>query len=186
MNNIDSLINSQKVLIFNLQNQIDNYSQNTWLIILGIIIILVSIVGLFYYISKRFEYKLLSYLESQKLFYNHAKVDNQKRNRIVISLFDSYEYIEIDKLLHIKSEGRYSILILSDNSKFVVSKNLGEFEKELKEYEFLRIHKSHLVNKNHIVRYLKKEGGYIVLSNDSVVPVSKISKNEFHSMFDIT
>jgi len=53
-----------------------------------------------------------------------------------------------------------------------VTKTLKEYEKMLNEYNFIRVHQSHLINANHIKEYIKTEGGYLVMKDGSHVSVS--------------
>jgi two-component system, LytTR family, response regulator len=67
---------------------------------------------------------------------------------------------------------------LSGN-KIMVSKPLAEFETRLMKHNFFRVHKSHIINLHEVTRYVRGEGGYVVMSNDETVPVSRIRKDDF-------
>ena len=60
----------------------------------------------------------------------------------------------------------------------IVSRTLKEIEELLDMPPFFRIHHSYLVNLQYAIRYIKGEGGYLVLSNESTVPVSRNKKEE--------
>jgi two-component system LytT family response regulator len=66
----------------------------------------------------------------------------------------------------------------------VVSKTLKEYEDMLSEYKFFRAHQSHLINLSHIKRYEKADGGYLVMSDNSIVPVSFRKKDELMKAFN--
>jgi two-component system LytT family response regulator len=59
-----------------------------------------------------------------------------------------------------------------------VSKTLKEFEELLVDYGFIRVHQSHLVNSSHIKSYQKSDGGYIIMIDGSVIPISRTKRNE--------
>ena len=68
------------------------------------------------------------------------------------------------------------------NSKpILISKTLKEYEELLTEHGFERIHQSHLINLNYLKSYIKKDGGYVVMADDSHLPIStekrKIARN---------
>jgi two-component system, LytTR family, response regulator len=65
---------------------------------------------------------------------------------------------------------------LQNNLKIVVSKILKDVEEMLGEYSFLRVHHSHIINLNEISKYIKGEGGYLVMSDGSTVDVSRSRK----------
>jgi len=79
----------------------------------------------------------------------------------------------------IRCEGwqKYTKIYLVDGSCIVSSYNLGVFKNMLLSYDFYSCHKSHLINKKHINRYLKE--GIIILSNENQVPVSRRKKEQF-------
>jgi len=115
-------------------------------------------------------------LISQRKFLENFKIKDPISKRLIVSISDSVEFIDLDKIIRIGSDGRYSIIFLSDKKKIMVTKNLGEFEKILNNYGFIRIHNSHLINKLHIIRFLKREGGDVEMSDHAIIPVSKSGK----------
>ena len=61
----------------------------------------------------------------------------------------------------------------------VSSKNIKEYEDLLSDYNFFRIHKSYIVNKTEVTRYIRGEGGYVIMSNKVNLDVSRRRKEEF-------
>jgi len=70
------------------------------------------------------------------------------------------------------------MFFLKDNQKLTVSRTLKEVEELLEEYSFLRVHHSYVVNLNEISRYVKGEGGYLVMSDHTTVDVSRSKKDQ--------
>ncbi|MEO7394373.1 MAG: LytTR family DNA-binding domain-containing protein, partial [Chitinophagaceae bacterium] len=70
----------------------------------------------------------------------------------------------------------YTIVFLKNKQKIVVSRTLKDIEEILEDYPFFRIHHSYLVNINEINKYVKGEGGYVVMSDGSKVDVSRSKK----------
>jgi two-component system, LytTR family, response regulator len=66
-----------------------------------------------------------------------------------------------------------------NGGKIIVSKTLKDFEELLPPAVFLRIHHSYIINKNRVVKYLKGEGGQVVMSNGQNLDVSRRKKDEF-------
>ena len=64
-------------------------------------------------------------------------------------------------------------------NKMMVTKTLKEFEELLDEYDFIRVHNSHLINLNHVAKYTKGEGGVVTMSDGAEVDVSRRKKEEF-------
>lgn len=92
---------------------------------------------------------------------------------------DGIEFIETRQIIRIKAEGSYSCIHLDDNREILISKNLGEFQELLMDRLFFRPHNSHLINLKFVKKYVKSDGGYIIMSNNDNVPVSKSKKDSF-------
>ena len=101
-------------------------------------------------------------------------------------------FISINDIAMCKAEGNYTEIYFVDSStKEVVSKTLKEFEKLLKSYNFLRVHRSYLINLNNIKEYHRVNhtadtdgnGGCIVLINGLTVPVSRDRRKDLLSKY---
>ena len=67
--------------------------------------------------------------------------------------------------------------------QYLVSRTLKEFEKLLEGLNFFRVHHSHLINLEHIKRYVKGEGGYVIMNDDAMVEVARSRKADFLQAF---
>lgn len=94
-----------------------------------------------------------------------------------------FELIETNTILYCQADDNYTHFFLEDEGKKLVSKTLGFFEKQLTDKGFFRIHKSYLINLNHIQSYHKGKGGTVVLSNGKSLPVASSKKAQFLSFF---
>ena len=65
----------------------------------------------------------------------------------------------------------------------MVSKTLGDIQQVLEERNFLRVHRQYLVNLNHIKKYVRGEGNYLVMSNDANIPVARNQKERLIEKF---
>jgi len=90
----------------------------------------------------------------------------------------SYELVPLNNIMSCESDSNYTHVHLNNGQRMTVSKTLKEIEDLLDMPPFFRIHHSYLVNLQYAVRYIKGEGGYLVLSNDLTVPVSRSKKEE--------
>lgn len=108
--------------------------------------------------------------------YQHQRLNTQKR----IALPDQHEvrYVLIDDIVCCKADNSYtSFYLLNEISPVVVSKPISEYEQILSVYDFVRIHQSWLINKNHITTYKKADGGYLIMNNKMTIPVSRQRKH---------
>jgi two-component system LytT family response regulator len=105
-------------------------------------------------------------------------------SKICISTSEGIEVIPLDALLHLQSERSYTILKLKTGKEVVVSnKSLKDFEAILPPDEFMRIHTSHIIKLSEVVKYLRTDGGSVVLSNGAQLPLSRANKEAFLEKF---
>ncbi len=95
-----------------------------------------------------------------------------------IASLKEVEIIKVNTILYLKSEGKYTSFYTSNNIKIAVSsRNLGEYEKQLINNNFLRIHNSYLVNMDKAINIQKKDGIYLKMDDNEYIPVSKRKKD---------
>ncbi len=100
-------------------------------------------------------------------------------SRLVIPTSDGLEYLNPREIILIEADRSYSLFYLSGERKILVSKNLKEFQDLLGERNFFRPHNSYLINLRFVKKYVKRDGGYIEMSNGAQVPVSRNRKEIF-------
>lgn len=97
--------------------------------------------------------------------------------RIALPTMEGLQLISLDSIISCTSSSNYTIIVLKDTSKLVVSRTLKEIEEMLEEHTFLRVHHSHIVNLNEIRKYIRGEGGNLVMSDGSSIDVSRSRKD---------
>lgn len=116
---------------------------------------------------------------------NHSKLDflldfiqNKEPRELKIALpqVDEIRYVRVQEIIRCKAENTYTCFYLSNNEKILVSKPLKVYADLLKEYGFLRTHQSHLVNPDFIKSLLKEDGGSVLLTEGSRIPISRSHK----------
>jgi two-component system LytT family response regulator len=108
-----------------------------------------------------------------------AMEQQQAPRKISIHTLEGIHLIPLDDIIYCKSEGSYSLIYLRSQAPLMVSKNLSEMEELIKSSRFFRIHKSHLINQDHILKVNKAEGGEVLMSNQEKVPISRQRRAEF-------
>lgn len=94
-------------------------------------------------------------------------------HKIVLSTSEKIHIIETDQILRCESDNYYTNFFLTDGKNILISKTLKENEELLSDHNFIRPHKSHLVNVKYIKGFLKNDGGYIEMTDGSRIPVSR-------------
>lgn len=103
--------------------------------------------------------------------------------KIALPTQDGFELLPLETILKCESDSNYTNIYLKNGRKVLVSRTLKEIEELLDGHSFLRVHHSHLVNLNEITRYIRGEGGYVVMSDNSSVAVSRSRKEALLKVF---
>lgn len=109
-----------------------------------------------------------------------ANVNNlsHKKEKIVLKTAESIFILDIQDIIRVESEGSYTRFYTNKGNKILISKTMKDYEDVLTDSGFFRIHKSHIVNMNYLIRFDKSEGGYLVMTDQSKVPVSYRKKEK--------
>ena len=97
-------------------------------------------------------------------------------SKIALPTMEGLQMIPVDSIISCESEGNYTMLMLKNKQKIIVSTVLKDIEEMLEDYSFVRVHRSYLVNLNEVEKYVKGEGGYLIMSDGSSVDVSRSKK----------
>lgn len=115
--------------------------------------------------------------ERLKQLINHLNLGGRSP-RIGLASQHKVDFVEIARITRCEADNNYTHVFLDHPEKMTISKTLKEFEDLLKEHGFIRVHQSHLINSAHIKSLQKSDGGYIRMTDDSIVPISRTRKNE--------
>ncbi len=93
--------------------------------------------------------------------------------------------LHLDDILHCTSDDAYTYVhSRTEKKSILVTRPLSLFDEFLTEKGFVRIHQSHLVNSKHIKRYIRGEGGEVVLSDNTNLPVSRRLKAQLMEVLE--
>lgn len=118
----------------------------------------------------------------QELF-KHLQESRQKQ--IGLPTLSGFLLIELHEIIRFEAAGNYTNVILVNGKKELISRTLKEVEEAIKEKDFVRIHKSHIIHLNHIKAYQKSDGGFVLMRDGSEVPVSKTHKDDLLSRINL-
>lgn len=104
-------------------------------------------------------------------------------NKIAVSFHDKIVFYDPQDILYCHSNDNYTTLSLRSGEKVVASKTIRYFEDILGPMGFIRPHQSYIINTKHIEQYNKKDGGFLVMTDGSSIPVSRNRKEEVLMMF---
>lgn len=99
--------------------------------------------------------------------------------KIAIANQESYEFIDIDDIIRCEAEGSYTLLVIKGRKdKILVSRNLKEHTHLLEGFGFLRVHRSHLINKRYIKSLIRTKTPTLVMQDDAHIPVISDRKDD--------
>ena len=101
------------------------------------------------------------------------------RKMITLAASEGLEFIRVPEIIRCEASGSYTNFFLKDGRNIMVSRHLKEYENLLTEYNFFRVHQSHLVNMSEVKKFVRVDGGHIVMNDDSIVYVSQRKKDDF-------
>jgi two-component system LytT family response regulator len=116
------------------------------------------------------------------LLLNNYQTREKHKKKIVLKELDTHHVLSVDDIICCSAEGSYTKFFIKNNIRIVVSKHLKEYEKLLENYNFIRVHRSHLVNVDKIIKYEKRDGGLLSLEEDIKVMVSVRKKDKISAI----
>lgn len=99
--------------------------------------------------------------------------------RITLPTFEGLRFIVLKDIIRCEADNNYTNFFLSSGEKVLVTRTLKEYDETLSGLDFIRVHQSHLVNSKYIDRYIKGDGGTIIMTDGSHVEVSRRRKEDF-------
>lgn len=103
--------------------------------------------------------------------------------RIALTTNDGMIFVSTQDILYCEAESNYTSVILKGGKKILVSKVLKDIDETLSGSNFYRIHNSYLINLNHIKKYVRGDGGYVIMENDVTISISRSRRHEFMELF---
>jgi two-component system LytT family response regulator len=112
------------------------------------------------------------------LFHNLKPLEGTAK-KISVPTLNGFVFVEVSKIIRCESDVNYTNIFLTDKRKLTVAKTLKEFEELLSDYNFYRVHNSHLINLAYMTGYHKGKGGYVTMADNSEIEVSSRRKSDF-------
>ncbi len=105
--------------------------------------------------------------------------------KIPISDTKGTHILAVYDIIYCIGEGNYTKFVMNNNIEILISKNLKQFENKLTPYNFLRIHKSYLINLDKIKLLSKKQGVFALMDNGKEIPVSRTFKKNLYEAIEL-
>ncbi len=129
--------------------------------------------------TEKVKFKKESNLHNKRLDSLINNIQNTGNRTITLSTSEGYQFINVSDINYCEANGSYTNFFIKNSSKLLVSKHLKEYENLLTDCNFMRVHQSYLINLDEVAKYVKSEGGYIVMKNGDQISISPKKKEEF-------
>lgn len=114
----------------------------------------------------------------QTLISNIRNIE-QPFKRIILPTSNGFTVVDPVNIIRCESDRNYTFIFLNDGRKILVSRTIKEYEEMLVDFNFFRIHQSHLINLAYLKNYTRGRGGYVELTDGTTLDVSARRKSEF-------
>jgi len=122
-------------------------------------------------------------LRTSRILLDNLSIENKQLKKMVLPMLQGFEVVILKDIIRCQANDNLTDIHLSDGSKRTVSRTLKFYEQVLEDYDFIRVHKSHVININYVKEYRKGKVGDIYLSDGSVVQLVAARKEAFLGKF---
>lgn len=121
-------------------------------------------------------------------YQQHARVlaENNKAGavqKIMLPTMEGFEIVEVKSIVYCEAVDNFTRFYFENGQPLLICRTLKYFEDVLQKYRFLRIHRSHLINPDFVVRYAKGKGGSVIMKNNAELEIAPARKNAFLELF---
>ncbi|MFT6746272.1 MAG: two-component system LytT family response regulator [Glaciecola sp.] len=122
-------------------------------------------------------------VKTSNILLENLSIENKQLKKVVLPMLDGFEVVVLKEIIRCEANDNLCNIHLQDGTRRTVCRTLKFYEEVLQAYDFVRVHKSHLININCVKQYRKGKGGEVVLSDGKEVPVSPGKKANFLEKF---
>ena len=115
---------------------------------------------------------------------HNVKHQSGKISRLAVPSTEGIDFLDICEIVYCKAEGNYTFIHFVNEKPMLISRNLKDFENMLSSSGFCRVHHSYLINLQHVKKYIKGDGGYVIMTGKHHVDISRRKKDEFLNLLN--
>lgn len=114
-----------------------------------------------------------------RILIENIHLENRQLHKMVLPTLEGFEVIVIKDIIYCAAADNFTVFHLKDGEKKMICRSLKHYEELLTDFDFIRVHKSSLINKHYVQSYRKGKGGTVTLSNGDEISVSATRKKGF-------
>lgn len=111
--------------------------------------------------------------------FNNAYNNPNAFSKMSIPALDGVYFVNIKEIVRFEAEDNYTHIFLSDGERITASKTIKSYEDLLAPFNFYRVHKRHVINLNYMRKFVKGDGGYLIMDDDKKIEVSRRRRAAF-------
>jgi two-component system LytT family response regulator len=119
-----------------------------------------------------------------RVLLENMQVSAKQHRKIVLPLLDGFEVVKVSEIVACEANDNFTNFYFTTGHKKMICRTLKFYEDLLEESDFLRVHKSHLINLDQVIKYTRGKGGQVTLSNGITIPVSPHKKDQLLLKFE--
>lgn len=119
-----------------------------------------------------------------KVLIENIKIENKQLQKIVLPLIDGFEVVRVKDIIRCEAEDNFTCFYFANGRKQMICRTLKFYENLLSDFDFFRVHKSHMVNFHYIKQYKKGKGGLVIMEDGKAVDVSAERKKDLLEKFN--
>jgi len=136
-------------------------------------------------VQKVQEQKLRPSPEQFRMLIDQVHNKGNKITRVAVPTSEGFELILAEEIIYCEADDNYTHLFLKNKKKIIACRTLKEVEEQLADFaSFIRVHHSYMVNLNEVNKYVRGEGGYLIMSDSTTVNVSRSRKDALMKLFE--
>ena len=120
---------------------------------------------------------------SKNLSSNPTKIYSLFPEKIALPHQDGVIFVELKNVLYCEADNNYTWFYVANGQKYLVSKTLRDIQDTLEERNFLRVSRQHLINLDHIAKFMKGEGSYVIMTDGQSITVARSQKEKLVERF---
>lgn len=121
--------------------------------------------------------------DQMSLLFQSLMQRNQQVERIALSTAEGLIFVQTKDIAYCKADSNYTHVVMASGQDILVAKTLKEIDETLAGKDFFRVHNSFLVNINHIAKFVRGDGGYIVMPDKTEITIARSKRDEFFQLF---
>jgi two-component system LytT family response regulator len=129
------------------------------------------------------EKKAIPSREQMELLFQSLAGRTAPVERIALSTHDGLVFVQTKEIAYCRADSNYTHVVLANGQDILVARTLKDLDDTLAGKDFFRVHNSYLVNINHISRFVRGDGGYIVMPDKAEITISRGKRDEFFQLF---